>query len=96
MKLAHAAALRWAKTHPNPSEAYQFTPEQQVFLGFAQSLCGLWRPELTRQMTVTNPHPAPEWRVRGPVSNLESFRAAFHCQPGTPMARTGTEQCSVW
>jgi len=42
--------------------------------------------------TATAPHPAPESRVRGPVSNHESFRAASQCRPGTPMARTGTER----
>jgi hypothetical protein len=25
-----------------------------------------------------------------------SLREAFHCQPDMPMARTGTEPCSVW
>jgi putative endopeptidase len=47
-----------------------FTPEQRVFLGWAQVWCESTRPEAERLKAQTNPHASNRYRVNGPVSNM--------------------------
>jgi endothelin-converting enzyme/putative endopeptidase len=71
-----------------------FTPEQQLFLGFAQAWCSNYRPEALRMLVLTNPHSPPRFRVNGPLSNTPAFAAAFQCKEGAPMVRP--QRCEVW
>jgi len=52
------------------------------------------RPELTRLVTLTDPHSPAEWRVNGPVSNMKEFREAFGCKSGDTMVRA--ESIEIW
>jgi endothelin-converting enzyme/putative endopeptidase len=92
VRLAYAALRQ--ELASKPREASAFTPEQQFFLGFAQSWCTNVRPEILRLLVTTNPHSPPRFRVNGPVSNLPEFAAAFQCKPGSPMVRR--DRCEVW
>ena len=47
-----------------------FTPEQRLFLGYAQVWCENARPEAERLKAQTNPHSSNKYRVNGPVSNM--------------------------
>jgi len=71
-----------------------FTPEQRVFLGWAQVWCENRRPEYERLQAQTNPHSPGRYRVNGVVSNMPEFQKAFSCKSDAPMAK-GT-QCRVW
>jgi endothelin-converting enzyme/putative endopeptidase len=71
-----------------------FTPEQRVFLGWAQVWCENRRPEYERLQAQTNPHSPGRYRVNGVVSNMPEFQKAFSCNSDAPMAK-GT-QCRVW
>jgi endothelin-converting enzyme/putative endopeptidase len=71
-----------------------FSPEQRVFLGWAQVWCENRRPEYERLQAQTNPHSPGRYRVNGVVSNMPEFHKAFSCRPGAPMVRA--EQCRVW
>lgn len=75
-------------------DASEFTPEQSLFLGFAQSWCGKYRDEALRLLVATNPHSPPSLRVNGPLSNLDAFAKAFSCKPGDAMVRP--KACVVW
>ena len=44
-----------------------FTPEQRVFLGWAQVWCENARPEAERLKAATNPHSSNKYRVNGPL-----------------------------
>ena len=71
-----------------------FTPEQRVFLGWAQVWCENARPESERLQAQTNPHSAARYRVNGPVSNMPEFQKAFSCKADAPMVRANA--CRVW
>jgi endothelin-converting enzyme/putative endopeptidase len=71
-----------------------FTPEQRVFLGWAQVWCENARPESERLKAATNPHSSNKYRVNGPLSNMPEFRKAFACKADAPMVRPAA--CRVW
>ena len=57
-----------------------FTPEQRVFLGWAQIWCENARPEAERLQAQTNPHSSGRYRVNGVVSNMPEFQKAFRAR----------------
>ena len=71
-----------------------FTPEQRVFIGWAQIWCESARPEAERLKAATNPHASNKYRVNGPASNMPEFARAFSCKPAAPMVRSNA--CRVW
>ena len=71
-----------------------FTPEQRLFLGWAQQWCESSRPEAERLKAQTNPHSSNRYRANGPVSNMPEFQKAFSCKANAPMVRP--QACRVW
>jgi endothelin-converting enzyme/putative endopeptidase len=71
-----------------------FTPEQRVFLGWAQQWCENTRRDAERLKAASNPHAANLYRVNGVVSNMPEFAAAFSCAKGSAMVRENA--CRVW
>jgi endothelin-converting enzyme/putative endopeptidase len=71
-----------------------FTPEQRVFLGYAQVWCENATPQSERLKAATNPHASNKYRVNGPLSNMPEFAKAFSCKPNAPMVRQNA--CRVW
>ncbi|MDP9150080.1 MAG: M13 family metallopeptidase [Myxococcota bacterium] len=96
VKLAFASFQKAERAHPATPALGGFTPEQQFFLGFAQSWCANYRPEALRLLVATNPHSPPKYRVDGPLSNLSAFAAAFQCKEGSPMVRSSQTRCEIW
>ncbi|MGC3997372.1 MAG: M13 family metallopeptidase [Anaeromyxobacter sp.] len=94
VKLAYAA---WAEARGSAPEAeYKllgFTPEQQFFLGYAQSICTASRDPAAELARAQAP---ARTRVNGPLSNLAEFSAAFSCRDGSPMVRPDPARCEVW
>jgi predicted metalloendopeptidase len=73
---------------------WDFGPEQQAFIAFAQVWCTNYRPEAARTQALTNPHSTAQWRVNGPASDSPDFAKAFSCAAGSPMAPVN--RCTVW
>jgi putative endopeptidase len=71
-----------------------FTAEQRFFLGWAQVWGANTRPEYARLLTNTNPHPLPQFRGNGPLSNMAEFAKAFGCKKGDAMVRE--KVCKIW
>ena len=71
-----------------------FTPEQRFFIGMAQWACGDMRPEMKRELALTDPHSPLIYRINGVVANMPEFSAAFGCTMGQPMVRHPV--CKVW
>ncbi|MBC7924775.1 MAG: M13 family metallopeptidase, partial [Bryobacteraceae bacterium] len=72
-----------------------FTPEQRVFLGFAQVWCENSTEASSRLRAQTDPHSPGQYRTNGTVSNMPEFWKAFGCSEGQPMVR-GENACRVW
>jgi len=77
-----------------PQDLDGFTPEQRFFLGWAQVWGANLRPEFARLMANSNEHPVPQFRVNGPLSNMEIFAKAFGCKKGDAMVRE--KACKIW
>ncbi len=83
----------------NPSEKKSvdgFSPEQRMFIAYAQNWCGNQSAESLREQTSTDPHSPYSFRVNGVVADLPEFGAAFQCKVGSPMRPTPANVCSVW
>ncbi|HTY42489.1 MAG TPA: M13 family metallopeptidase [Thermoanaerobaculia bacterium] len=70
------------------------TDDQRLFLAWARVWAANVRPELSKLLMNTNPHPLPQFRAIGPPSTLPEFAKAFSCKPGDPMVRK--DQCQIW
>jgi len=71
-----------------------FTPQQRLFLGWAQVWCSNATDEAKRLQAQTDPHSLGRYRVNGVVSNMPEFQEAFQCKPSQPMVRQN--RCRVW
>ena len=81
----------------NPTVATSaLTPDQEFFLGTAQSWRWKARPqEVTRRVFVDG-HSLPYWRINGPFSSLPQFAAAYSCKEGDPMTRAPEVRADLW
>jgi putative endopeptidase len=81
---------------PRPAEIDGFTPEERVFMAFAQIWAANQRPEFERLMVNTNPHPLDRFRAIAAPSNMPAFAQAFDCHAGDPMVRPAADRCQIW
>lgn len=72
----------------------KYTPEQQLFLGYAQNWCASQRPAFVRMLARVDPHSPDNIRVKGVLVNMPEFAHAFGCKAGQPMAPVAS--CRVW
>ena len=71
-----------------------FTPEQRLFLGFAQVWCENMSPQEARNRAMTDPHSPGRFRVNGTVQNSPEFQKTFSCKAAQPMVSANA--CRVW
>jgi putative endopeptidase len=88
------AAYEKSIASKRPPDIDGFTSEQRFFLGWAQVWGTNQRAEAARLQTNTDPHPLPQFRGNGPLSNLEAFANAFGCKKGDAMVRENA--CKIW
>jgi putative endopeptidase len=96
LAISYAAYEKSLEGKLRPRDIDGYSPEQRFFVGYAQSWSENIRPEYARMLTNVDPHPLPEFRVIGPLSNMEAFAKAFHCQEGDPMVRPAGSRCGIW
>jgi putative endopeptidase len=97
LKLAYMALMRElgddaAKAEPAKKDG--FTPQQRLFIGFAQVWCENVTDQRARELALTDPHSPGKFRVIGTIRNSPQFREAFKCKTGDAMAPANA--CSVW
>ena len=73
-----------------------FTPEQRFFLSWAQVWRRNVRPEQLRLQVKTDPHSPAEFRVVGPLVNLQEFYDAFNCGQEETMFLVAEKRAKVW
>jgi predicted metalloendopeptidase len=79
---------------PAPAPIDGLTGDQRLFLAWARVWAANIRPELSKLLMNTNPHPLSQFRAIGPVSTLPEFAKAFGCKPGDLMVRK--DLCQIW
>ena len=73
-----------------------FTPEQRFFLSHAAVWRENMRPEERRRLANIDPHSPGEFRVNGPLSNLDEFAKAFSVPDNSPMRRPPETRVTIW
>jgi putative endopeptidase len=73
-----------------------FSPEQRFFLGCAQGERELARNEFLKMIVTTDPHSPAEFRVNGPLSNMQEFYAAFGVKKGHKLFREKERRAKIW
>jgi putative endopeptidase len=73
-----------------------FTPEQRFFLSWAQVWRRNARPEQVRLQIRTDPHSPAEFRTNGPLSDLQEFYDAFHCDKTGKMYIAPDKRAKIW
>jgi putative endopeptidase len=73
-----------------------FTPEQRFFLSFAQVWRRNVRPEMLRTQIKTDVHSPAEFRVNGPLPDLQAFYDAFGCGKDSKMYIPPEKRARIW
>ncbi|HEX8234281.1 MAG TPA: M13 family metallopeptidase [Caulobacteraceae bacterium] len=72
-----------------------FTPEQRVFLGWAQNYRSKFREPTLRRVLLTDPHSPGEYRA-DTVRNLEGWYQAFGVKPGQKLYLAPERRVRIW
>ncbi len=94
LSIAHRAYRGTLAGKPEPAPIDGLSADQRFYLAWARVWSANVRPELSKLLMNTNPHPLPEFRANGAPSNLPAFAAAFSCKAGDPMVRR--DLCQIW
>ena len=98
VKLAYAALQKALDKHPEERSRKidGFTPEQRFFLSFAAIWRSKIRDEDQKLRLNTDPHSPAQYRVNGPLSDLQEFAKAFNVPDGAPMVRSADKRVNIW
>ena len=72
------------------------TGDQRFFLGFAQLWRSKMRDAMLTSMVASNEHSPAEFRVTGPVPNIDVWYAAFNVQPGDALYLAPDKRIHIW
>ncbi len=72
------------------------TGDQRFFYGWAQVWQSKYRDEALKQQVATDPHSAAQFRVIGPLRNVDAWYDAFDVEPGTKYYLTPEERVRIW
>jgi len=73
-----------------------FTPEQRLFISWATIWRTKYRDETLRTQVLTDPHSPGMFRAIGPLSNMETFYAAFDITEGDELWKPEEERVIIW
>ena len=73
-----------------------YTGEQRLFIGFAQSYLGKTREEALRVQVNTDSHSPNNFRVNGVVRNLPEFYTAFKVQESDSLYLAPEKRVKIW
>ena len=72
------------------------TGDQRFFFGWAQVWQSKFRDDALRNQIATDPHSPAEFRVIGPVRNLDAWYEAFDVQPGDKYYLAPADRIRIW
>ncbi|HEV7386763.1 MAG TPA: M13-type metalloendopeptidase [Phenylobacterium sp.] len=86
-----------ASLHGKPAPVIDgLTGDQRVFLGWAQAWRGKLRDDAVRRQVVSDPHSPRQYRVNGPVRNIDAWYAAFGVKPGDALYVAPDKRVRIW
>jgi putative endopeptidase len=72
------------------------TGDQRVFLGWAQAWRGKFSEQFVKQQVVSDPHSPRQFRVNGPVRNIDAWYSAFDVKPSDPLYIAPEDRVRIW
>ncbi|MGZ9113584.1 MAG: M13 family metallopeptidase [Brevundimonas sp.] len=72
------------------------TGDQRFFYGWAQVWQSKMRDDALRNQIATDPHSPAEFRVIGPVRNIDAWYEAFDVQPGSKYYLAPADRVRIW
>jgi putative endopeptidase len=72
------------------------TGDQRFFLGFGQIWKSKMRDALMTTLVASNPHSPAEFRVNGPLPNIDAWYKAFHVTPADDMYLPPEKRIHIW
>ena len=72
------------------------TGDQRFFYGWAQVWQSKYREEALKQQIATDPHSPAEFRVIGPVRNVDAWYEAFDVKPGSKYYLAPEDRVRIW
>ena len=73
-----------------------FSGDQRVFLGWAQAWRGKASDDYVRNQVVSDPHSPRQFRVIGPVRNIDGWYDAFKINSGDKMFLPTSDRVRIW
>jgi putative endopeptidase len=73
-----------------------FTGDQRVFLGWAQAWRGKTRDDALKNQLVSDPHSPRQYRVIGPLRNMDDWYQAFGVKPGEALYLAPEARVRIW
>ncbi len=84
-----------ASLHGKPAPVIDgYTGDQRVFLGWAQAWRGKVRDDAVRRQVVSDPHSPRQFRVNGPVRNIDAWYEVFGVKPGRSSTSRPNSACA--
>lgn len=96
LTIAYAAYKKSLEGKPPVEKIDGFTGEQRLFLSWAQGWRSKSTPEALKQQIQTNPHSPGQYRVIGPLSNINEFYEVFAVKEGDAMYKPENERANIW
>ena len=72
------------------------TGEQRFFLAYAQLWRQKYREGALRELVMSDEHSPSQFRVNGPLPNIDEWYAAFNVQPGDKLYLPPVERVRIW
>ena len=72
------------------------TGDQRFFLAWAQVWKAKYREEALVNQLKTDPHSPPQYRINGPLRNLDEWYAAFDVKPGDKLYLPPEQRVRIW
>ena len=72
------------------------TGDQRFFLAWAQVWKAKYRDEALVTQLKTDPHSPPQYRINGPLRNLDEWYAAFDVKPGDKLYLPPEQRVRIW
>ncbi|MFZ5636644.1 MAG: M13 family metallopeptidase [Pseudomonadota bacterium] len=72
------------------------TGDQRFFLAWAQVWKAKYREEATVNQLKTDPHSPPQYRINGPLRNLDAWYQAFDVKPGDKLYLPPEQRVRIW
>jgi putative endopeptidase len=95
LNVAHEAYRISLKGRPAPV-IDGLTGDQRFFLAYAQVWREKYRDGALREMVISNEHSPAQFRVNGPLPNIDDWYQAFDVQPGDKLYIKPQERVRIW